>query len=94
MNSRTIPHLERNFNLEGGILVKEDERFVRKNTVAVPLYIFTLPGFMDTRFYATKQYFHVSQEGSEDNFFVHTVYVATGGSAYLEVKQECVNGIE
>jgi hypothetical protein len=64
------PNQPKNHKLEGIILLREDDKVVRRGTDPIPVFLFRHKDFPDKEFYCARQYVHVTQEGPESSLFV------------------------
>ena len=56
--------------LQGVVLVEVYVKVVRRDANTIMVFVFTNSDFPDQKFYAAKQYIHVTEEGEEDSRFV------------------------
>ena len=64
------PNQPKNHKLEGIILLREDDKVVRRGTDPIPVFLFRHEDFPDKEFYCARRYVHVTQEGPESSLFV------------------------
>ena len=75
--------------LQGVVLVEADWKVVRQGANEILVFVFTHFDFPDQKFYAAKQYIHVTKECEEESLFVLAEAVIyadiTGGIGTLAV---------
>ena len=64
------PNRTNNRKLQRVVLVEVDAKVVRRGSNAILFFVFTNANFPEQKFYATKQYIHVTKEGTQESLFV------------------------
>ena len=64
------PNRPKNHKLHGVVLVEVDAKFVRRGANEIMVFVFTHFDFPAQKFYATKRYIHVTEEGEDESLFV------------------------
>ena len=69
-NFNKEPNRKKNHKFQERVLVEEDEKVVRRGADVIPVFVFTHANFPDKQIHDAKQLIHVTQEVTEEIFFV------------------------